>query len=356
VNKSGVLICAVLFALSAANAALAAALGQSDELNFDAARLPEWAVNSIEHEGTLLLSDSPEMVPADGIMYEDIVSGDVRLFFHHVNATGEDKKIVALLENADNKPAHVTIYQWGLGGPDYNFVQVGKDAQEAYMKGFDLTMIEVPKYGKAQLDAHLGSLVVQPRMLVNGIYDFKTDRPVKVKVMMLPVGARPEEFASRAAVLPNDEYRMRGTFKGKDRTLAAKKTYNPRKDGVVALTLADDQVDKYVKGIDATDGLPVENYGNYGVVYKLYLPSEKTGKIAYYLTPLGGEYAGALGVKYSYILKNPINNPSDKLSLGAGGVQDASFIGVYDGGQSLWLTFSPPGASNLPVKLVIMPK
>lgn len=334
----------------------AADLGQSNELDVDAARLPEWAVNTIEHNGTLLLSDSPEAVPADGIMYEDTVSGDVRLFFHHVNATAENKKVVVLLENSDNKPAHITVYQAGLGGPDYNYVQVGKDAQEEYMKGLDLTVFEVPKNGRAVLDSRISSQILRPKMLLNGIYDFKADRPVKVKVMMMPVSARVEEFADRAAVLPNDEYRLRGTFNGKDRTLVSKRTYNPRSDGIVALTLADDEVDKYVKGIDATDGSPVENYGNYGVVYKLYLPSEKTGKIAYYLTPLGGEYAGALGVKYSYIQNKPVENPSDKLSIGSGGMQDASFVGVYDGGQSLWLTFSPPGASNLPVKLVIMPK
>ncbi|MCE5285384.1 MAG: copper amine oxidase [Pelosinus sp.] len=355
-KKPGVLFCSVLFALCITGTALAANLGQSDELDVDAARLPEWSMNSIEHNGTLLLSDSPEAVPDNGIMYEDIVSGDVRLFFHHVNATQEDKKIVVLMENADNKPAHVTIYQWGLGGPDYNYVQVGKDAQEAYMKGWDLTMFEVPQHGSAVLDERITRAILQPKMLVNGIYDFKTDRPVKVRVMMMPVDAQAEAFAATAAVLPNDQYRLRGTFKGKDRTLVSKRTYNPRKDGIVGLTLADDTVDKYVKGIDATDGTSVENYGNYGIVYKLYLPSEKTGKIAYYLTPLGGEYAGALGIKYSYILKNPVENPSDKLSLGAGEVQDASFVGVYDGGQSLWLTFSPPGASNLPVKLVIMPK
>ena len=35
--------------------------------------------------GTLLLSDSPEYAENDGILYGDMVSGDVRLYFYHVN-------------------------------------------------------------------------------------------------------------------------------------------------------------------------------------------------------------------------------------------------------------------------------
>ena len=43
--------------------------------------LPEWEVTASSYGGTLLLSDSPEMVSADGILYQDTVSGDVRVFF-----------------------------------------------------------------------------------------------------------------------------------------------------------------------------------------------------------------------------------------------------------------------------------
>lgn len=71
--------------------------------------LSEWVANISSYGGNLVLSDSPETVPADGIMYQDVVNGDTRLFFHHVNGTNEPKKIVVLLENATENWAAVNL-------------------------------------------------------------------------------------------------------------------------------------------------------------------------------------------------------------------------------------------------------
>lgn len=327
------------------------------DMQRDLSTLPEWEMIASQYGGKLLLSDSPEIVPADGITYQDTITGDVRLFFHHVNGTTEPKRIVVWLENNGPQPAHISVYQWGLGGPGYNYVEVGKDVQMTYMKGIvSLYEVEVPAKGGASLIPGLNNTVVQPNMLVNGMYDFTADQPVTVKVMMLPVKANMEKFATQAKVLPTDKERLRGTFAGKNRLLVSTKNYNPCEDGPVAFTLADNNLDQYMLGIDATDGSKVQNYGNYGVVYRLYLPSEYNGKINYLLNPHGGEYAGAIGVKYRNKQENPVPTPADRLSMGIGTTQDMSLIGQYDGGQSLWLTFSPPGASNLPVRLIMKPE
>ncbi len=66
------------------------------------------------------------------------------------------------------------------------------------------------------------------------------------------------------------------------------------------MTLADNKIDDYVAGIDATDGSQVLNYGNYGVVYRLYLPSMSAGGAEFYLNPRGGIYAGVMGVGYRH--------------------------------------------------------
>jgi hypothetical protein len=322
----------------------------------DVLKLPEWVMTSTAYGGKLLLSDSPEMVTADGVMYQDTVNGSARLFFHHVNGTNVSKKMVVLLENAGSQPAHITVHQYGLGGPGYDYLAIGKEVQMTYLKGTNLYPIEVAAQGTAQLIPGLDNLVVEPNMLLNGMYDFITDQPVKVRVMMLPVEADIKKFAKQAKVLPADQYHLRGTFEGKDRMLIPSKVYDPKQDGAVVLTLADNQLDRYVEGIDATDGTPTLNYGNYGVVYRLFLPSEAAGNITYYLNPRGGEYAGGIGVKYKYKLENPVPTPFGRVSFGSDALKDVATIGSYQGGQSLWLTFSPPGASNLPVKLMIVPK
>ncbi len=97
---------------------------------------------------------------------------------------------------------------------------------------------------------------------------------------MLPVDADSRRFAQKAKVLPTDEYRLRGTFEGKDRLLIPYKVYDPAQDGAVVVTLGDNVIDRYLEGVDATDGSKVLNYGNWGVVYKLFLPSENSGKIS----------------------------------------------------------------------------
>ncbi|MDR7866454.1 MAG: copper amine oxidase [Sporomusaceae bacterium] len=322
----------------------------------DVLKLPEWQVTSTSYGGKLLLSDSPEMVTGDGILYQDRVAGDVRLFFHHVNATAIPKRLVVLLENAGPAAATVTVHQHGIGGPGYDWMAVGKAAQEAYLAGGSIRQIDVPAGGAATLSPALQAAVVKPNMLVNGIFDFIADGPVTVKVMMLPLDEDVKKFALRAKVLPPDAQKLRGTFEGKDRMLVPMKVYNPQVDGPVALTLADNALDQYVVGIDATTGETVLNYGNYGVVYKLFLPADGRGKTAYYLNPRGGDYAGALGIRYKYAVAPPLPTPTVGTSFGRNKLTDFAHVGTFDGGESLWLTFSPPGASNLPVKLLIVPE
>ena len=324
---------------------------------FNGLKLPEWATTISSYGGKLLLSDSPEIVNDDGIMYQDVVKGDTRLFFHHVNGTIQPKKIVVLLENTSDKPANVTVSKYGLGGPGYDFLQVGKKVQYDYLKGDDVYLIEVPAKSSMSLIPSLDQTIVEPNMLVNGMYDFTTDSPVNVKVMMMPIYADVQQFAASARVLPPDvaPYRLRGTFNNKDRLVVPANTYNAKVHKAVGLTLADNKLDPFATGIDATDGTKTTNFGNYGIVYKIFVPATANSKMAYYLNPRGGEYAGWLRVEYNHQDEYNIATPSDNPSFGSGNGNDSAYIGTYEGGQALWLTFSPPGASNLPIKLIIAP-
>lgn len=323
--------------------------------NTDMRNLTEMPVTMTEQEGKLLLSDSPEMVEADGIMYQDTVNGDTRLFFHHVNATKELKKIVVLLVNDSDTATDVVVHQHGLGGPGLDYMAVGKAAQMKYLKQEEIELIEVPAKGAALLEPILNKTVVAPDELVNGIYDFQSKRPIKVVIMMLPVDADPAAFAAKASVLPNTNHRLRGTFSGRDRLLVPSQVYNSATDGVMAITLADNKIDTYVSGIDATDGSKTLNFGNYGVMYKLFLPTAFAQNYAVYLNPRGGQYAGGMKVKYRHQEENTTGTPADKLFFGNQTNNDVAYLGDFVGGQSLWLTFSPPGASNLPVKLILAP-
>lgn len=318
--------------------------------------LPEWQMKTTSKGGKLLLSDSPEMVLEDGILYQDKVEGKVRLFFYHVNASADVKKMAVILENRGIKPAKVNVGQSILSGPDYSWVGVGKGAQKLYFSADkNAYTLTVPPGAVMPLAAEIEEKMM-PNMLINGIYDFTVDNPIIVKIIMLPVTEDSVKFSKNLKVLPADQYRMRGTFEGADREISPVDVYDPVQDGTIGITLADNHIDPYLNGIDATDGSKAVNYGNYGVVYQVLLPSKKGGRITYYLTPMGGNYAGFIKINHPEVYWSPLAIPRDKLYFGNNKQNEFAFIGTFEGGDPLSLTFSPPGASNLPVKLIVVPQ
>lgn len=319
---------------------------------FNSLDFPEWPVSISSYGGKLILSDSPETAPNDGILYQDTVSGNVRVFMYHVNGTNTPKRILTTLENPGTEPVHITIYKEGYSGPSEDYMMVGKTAQQNYLDNTGIRTIELgPKEIKAIDDLHK-NIKVMTNALVNGIYDFKTDGPVTVKVMMLPMDGSISGFARTAKIQPNDQTKLRGTFDGMDRLVLPERLYRDE-DGPVAIVLADNDKDKYVTGIDATDGSAAINYGNYGVFYYLFMPTDSKNTVHYLINPRGGEYAGTLGIRYRHQQPYSLFTPNGRLSLGDPAY--STYLGSFNGQDSLWFTFSPPGASNLPIRLIISP-
>lgn len=324
----------------------------------DVKRIPEWPIRSADVGGTLLFSDSPEVVERDGILYEDTVQGDVRLLYYHLNGTVKEKKVVVVVENETDEMAEVSISNYAMGGPSEDYLHVGKTTQKEYFAKKNAGYCFVAAHSKKLLSPKFSRVIVKPEKLVYGVFDFTTKIPVKVSVMMMPANADPLKFIETAKVLPADRSRLRGTFTGMNRVIKAEKPYNGRKDGIVAVTLADGVLDRYRTGIDATDGSLVENYGNYGVLYKISLPVSGYGRTRYYLNPRGGVYAGALSVssgKYEKI-EEMVETPRNLPYFGDGRrITDTSYIGEYDASEEVWFEFSPPGASNLPARIILAP-
>lgn len=318
--------------------------------------VPEWPVTVSQDTSKLLLSDSPEMVQEEGILYRDQVQGTARLFFYHVNAMSSARKIDVLVENKNKQPAHITVNRHSLAGPAYDWMAVGKGALRSYLAVGKPYQIVIPAGGMQSLALEIGETAMLPNMLINGIYDFTTDLPVNVAVMMMPLLADSDVFYKTAKVLPVDEYRLRGTFSGANRQITPVRAYDAARDGMVTVTLADNRFDRYVEGVDATDGSSALNYGNYGIVYDINFPSKAQSRFSCYLVPQGGPYAGVLGVKSPGYMWSPLETPKGQLYFGRKDANDSAFVGTFDGNRSLQFTFSPPGASNLPVALVFVPQ
>ena len=335
-----------------------------------------WNVEATDTGGTLLFSDSPEYVKSDGITYTDTVEGSARVLFYHLNDTSDLKKVAVVLENTTGGFTTVQVTRGGMSEPSSSYLTVGKQTQMEYFNTKMDESVFLFSHGRRLLRPEMGTMILQPGQLVYGVFDFKTEVPVKVYIIMYPADADPLEFVKTAVILPKDEERLRGTFKGMDRILRSQKVYNPEEDGVVYFPIGDNERDPYRRGIDATDGSQVVDYGNYGVLYHIQIPTVSSYATQYYLSPLGGVYAGAMKVALKGdSAASLLLTPRDRTYFGDATPPESieqmqtrengtavlspkaelADLGTYDGETAPSFEYSPPGASNLPVNIILMP-
>ena len=253
-----------------------------------------WPTESYDTGGTLLFSDSPEYVKETGVLYRDIVTGDARVLYYHLNDTLQPKKVAVVLET-DAELASVSVTRGAAAPPSADYLHVGKVTQIGYFDTHEMNeRIYVTKERPRLLVPEMDTTVLAPGQLVYGVYDFHANAPVRVSVIMYGADVDPFAFLRTARVLPRDEIALRGTFRGMNRVITSKKIYRPSMDGAVYFPIGDNLHDVYRQGIDATDGSSVVNYGNYGILYQISIPTAGRENTRYFLSPLGGVYAGAM--------------------------------------------------------------
>ena len=316
--------------------------------------LPEWPVTTSEAGGTFIFSDSPEDFDRDGILYEDRVKGNIRLFFHHVNISREKKRVVVLLHNPGDKPVRGEIQRLAVSKPDGDYLRAGRAIQADYFKPAKPQKLEIPAGAGTLLAREKMIPSLPPQAISTGMIDLSTDREVKITVAAIAEQGDPLKLVSALKVLPPGKPHLRGTFRNADRLMLADRSYNPSLDGPVAITIGDGEQDRFMTGLDVTTGIKVRNEGNYGVVYRILLPTTGNGKVRCYLNPRGGVYAGWVSVK-SKADERLVGTPAKGISFGYQTLSDFELIAEFPAGETLWVTLSPPGASNLPVRLVLVP-
>ena len=350
VRKIVLLLAVMAVLLSSIPVGAAPVLRLSDMVDI----LPEWPVTSSEAGGMFIFSDSPERVEREGVLYQDNVKGDVRLFFHHVNGMPEQKRLVVMLVNTGTTPAKVDVLRYGISKPDLDYLRAGRSIQADYLKGSLQHKFELKPGKSVLLPPEASANLVNPGAILTGMMDFHSDQEVRLIVAVAPVGANSELFVTQAPMLPPGRPHLRGTFIHGDRLLLAKRSYDPGKDGPVAITMGDGEIDSFLVGRDATTGQTVRDEGNYGVVYRVLIPTVGQGKIRCYLNPRGGVYAGWVAVK-TKLGPTLVGTPSKSIAFGMDTLADFELIAEFSAGESLWVTLSPPGASNLPVRLMLLP-
>lgn len=306
---------------------------------------------------TLLLSDSPEYVgPTGGILSAGTVDGAGRIYFYHVNDMKTNQKMGIVLENKTDRRTKVTVERSLVVKPSPDYFEVGRNVSKEELepsKGTDT--ITLQPYSRHVIMPELDKVTVRPQDLVSGIVDFHSNGPVYAKVMMLREGRGTLGASYLTKVLPMDHVALRGTFSGADRTITVS-TYDSTQGAYVEL--ANNREDPFLKGRDSlSNEQAVEDTGNYGVTYTVTIPTTGTMPFRLYFNPLGGAYSGSFEVTtvkgtHQHTRVYDVGKPH----IGDGTIHSAAPLGKYKGGDTLIIRFMPAGASNLPIRFLLLPE
>lgn len=285
---------------------------------------------------TLLFSDSPEYIEEKGIFYQDTVSGPVRLYYYHVNASPTPKKVYLLATNPGLQPVTFTWQKKGTAGPSPDFYAVGRSALERYLPSEERWVVTVPPRETVVLNPE--SPAARPGQCVHGIFDGVASAPIIFSFVAVDAADRVLEVFPSLPFLPPDAH-VRGTFLQADRSFAVN-----LEEG--SLLLADGVRDYHLSGRDALTGRMVTNRGNYGMLYRVQFRAPEDKAMGVILTSPAGGFAGAFtfnGVAYT-APRTGILRTRDQGVL----------LGTLAAGETGELLLMPPAASWLPVRLLFV--
>ena len=318
---------------------------------------------------TLLLSDSPEYVgPVGGVLSAGSINGKGRIYFYHVNEMAEPHKIAIILENTGNEPNGIAVFRELKSIATSDYFAAGRDLSrkelEQPLTDKPLYSFVMPPKSRQLVFTDLEHSPIPKDALFTGIVDLQTSAPVFARVMMIPMNLNSIDSSYWVNNLPIDHVRLRGTFTGAEREMAVTKEYNTTLGGAY-VELGNDREDRFVEGVDELDNKAyVKDAGNYGISYTVKIPTSGEDPFRLYFNPLGGGYSGSFTVKAqrrwqkapSESMTYHIGGDDGLMALGHNTVLDSRYMGNYYGGDTLTIEFMPAGASNLPVRFLLIPE
>ena len=368
------------YCVAAAMAAMAALTGHVEARDIDLQSIGYFQFSPlpptlVSQTDTLLLSDSPEYVgPVGGTLSAGTINGNGRIYFYHVNEMDQPHKIAIVLENQTAYPntVHVMRQLKSVATPDY--FAAGRDLSRKDLEqplnespnARPLYSLSIPPQGRKLIFNDLEQTPVYQDALFTGIVDIKTEAPVFARVMMLPMGIDAVDASHWAKNLPIDEIQLRGTYTGSKRNMEVTTPFDTTLGGAF-VEIGNDREDMFINGVDEMQNKAfVRDRGNYGVSYTLKIPTKGNEPFRLYFNPLGGPYSGSFTVKALHqqgarrgqtdTRTYHIGGADGISALGDGTILDSRIMGNYNAGDLLTLNFMPAGASNLPIRFLLIPE
>lgn len=368
------------YCVAAAMAAMAALTGHVEARDIDLQSIGYFQFSPlppslVSQTDTLLLSDSPEYVgPVGGTLSAGTINGNGRIYFYHVNEMDQPHKIAIVLENQTAYPntVHVMRQLKSVATPDY--FAAGRDLSRKDLEhpldespnARPLYSLSIPPQGRQLIFTDLENTPVYQDALFTGIVDIKTEAPIFARVMMLPMGMDAVDASHWAKNLPIDEIQLRGTYTGSKRNMEVTTPFDTALGGAF-VEVGSDREDAFINGVDEMQNKAfVRDRGNYGVSYTLKIPTKGNEPFRLYFNPLGGPYSGSFTVKALHqqgarrgqtdTRTYHIGGADGITALGDGTILDSRLMGNYNAGDLLTLNFMPAGASNLPIRFLLIPE
>ena len=368
------------YCVAAAMAAMAALTGHVEARDIDLQSIGYFQFSPlppslVSQTDTLLLSDSPEYVgPVGGTLSAGTINGNGRIYFYHVNEMDQPHKIAIVLENQSAYPntVHVMRQLKSVATPDY--FAAGRDLSRKDLEhpldespnARPLYSLSIPPQWRQLIFSDLENTPVYRDALFTGIVDIKTEAPIFARVMMLPMGMDAVDASHWAKNLPIDEIQLRGTYTGSKRNMEVTTPFDTTLGGAF-VEIGNDREDMFINGVDEMQNKAfVRDRGNYGVSYTLKIPTKGNEPFRLYFNPLGGPYSGSFTVKALHqqgarrgqtdTRTYHIGGADGISALGDGTILDSRIMGNYNAGDLLTLNFMPAGASNLPIRFLLIPE
>lgn len=342
-------------------AALALGVGTAEAADILDLPYQNIEMKTTKEEGTLVFSDSPEYASTHGILADGTIKGKGRIYYYHVNSTGDAARLVVYAENKTKKPADMEVTKFLQGEPSLDYVTSG--ATLSFNEMVSVRQKHVPVTlapGERRVIAEEDASGLLPDYLYTGLVEVDAKKtPLHFGTAILPMTGDETlaEALKSAAPVAVDEHEMRGTY-----PMAIykenKKVWDIDKEGPAALVYGSDESHDFVSGPDELDGTVRENTGNYGITVYMTVRNKGTKPFHIYFNPLGGVYLGAFKISQGY---SPRYFRTDDMKywgrwLGDNTIYDYIDTGTWEPGKTVTIEFMAAGATYLPVRFLFVPE
>lgn len=308
-------------------------------------------MKTVKQEGKLLFSDSPEYLEEFGIVAKAKIKGNGKIYYYHVNDKYVPGIIAIFAQGKANQKTEIKRIVKGDASIDY--ITTGKTLSERLTNGEGKCKKEIVLANKEKTILEDTIEYVKPEYLVSGMVDVYSKDEMTYGVVFLPKIGKIENSLKNAKEIAVDKHEMRGTFSS-DIYLENEKPWNIS-NGPAEIKIGDGKRDVFLQGMDEIDKVKRENTGNFGVTYHINIHSKGKGKYSVYLNPQGGVYMGIIEIGQGYVYY-PYNTEIRSDMFGHNTIYDYMNMGIWEAGKDLKIRLTPPGASNLPIRLLLIPQ